>query len=34
MTDKETLPLKAARKLNLLILQNEALAKTKAYKKK
>ena len=34
MTDKETLPLKAARKLNLLILQNEALAKNKSLQEK
>ena len=34
MTDKETLPLKAARKLNMLILHNEALAKDKSLQEK
>ena len=34
MTDKETLPLKAARKLNMLIMHNEALAKDKSLQEK
>ena len=34
MTDKETLPFKAARKLNMLILHNEALAKDKSLQEK
>lgn len=34
MTDKETLPLKSARKLNMLILHNEALAKDKNLQQK
>ena len=34
MTDKETLPLKAAGKLNMLILHNEALAKDKSLQEK
>lgn len=34
MTDKETLPLKATRKLNMLILHNEALAKDKSLQEK
>ena len=34
MTDKETLPLKAARKLNMLILHNEALSKDKSLQEK
>ena len=34
MTDKETLPLKAARKLNMLIIHNEALAKDKSLQEK
>lgn len=34
MTDKETFPLKAARKLNMLILHNEALAKDKSLQEK
>ena len=34
MTDKETLPLKAARKLDMLILHNEALAKDKNLQEK
>ena len=34
MTDKEALPLKAARKLNMLILHNEALAKDKNLQQK
>lgn len=34
MTDKETLPLKAARKLDMLILHNEALAKDKSLQEK
>lgn len=34
MTDKEALPLKAARKLNMLILHNEALAKDKNLQEK
>ena len=34
MTDKETLPLKATRKLNMLILHNEALAKDKNLQEK
>ena len=34
MTDKETLPCKAARKLNMLIRHNEALAKDKSLQEK
>ncbi len=34
MTDKEILPLKAARKLNMLILHNEALANDKSLQEK
>ncbi len=34
MTDKETLPLKAARKLNMLIMHNNALAKDKSLQEK
>ena len=34
MTDKETLPFKAARKLNMLIIHNEALAKDKNLQQK
>lgn len=34
MTDKETLPFKAARKLNMLIMHNEALAKDKSLQEK
>lgn len=34
MTDKETLPFKAARKLNMLIIHNEALAKDKSLQEK
>ena len=34
MTDKETSPLKAARKLNMLIMHNEALAKDKSLQEK
>ncbi len=34
MTDRETLPLKAARKLNMLIMHNEALAKDKSLQEK
>ena len=34
MTDKETLPFKAARKLNMLIMHNEALAKDKGLQEK
>lgn len=34
MTDKETLPLKAAGKLNMLIMHNEALAKDKSLQEK
>ena len=34
MTDKETIPFKAARKLNMLILHNEALAKDKSLQEK
>ena len=34
MTDKETLPFKAARKLNMLIMHNNALAKDKSLQEK
>lgn len=34
MTDKETLPFKAARKLNMLIMHNEALTKDKSLQEK
>lgn len=34
MTDKETLPFKAARKLNMLIMHDEALAKNKSLQEK
>ena len=34
MTDKETLPFKVARKLNMLIIHNEALAKDKSLQEK
>ena len=34
MTDKETIPFKAARKLNMLIMHNEALAKDKSLQEK
>ncbi len=34
MTDKETIPFKAARKLNMLIIHNEALAKDKSLQEK